>query len=345
MPANIVFPDNFIWGAATSAYQVEGAWNEDGKGASVWDTFSHLPGKTFQGQNGDLAADVYHRWFQDIQLMKEIGLKAYRFSISWSRIQPTGSGAINLAGLDFYKRFIDTLLDNHIEPIPTLLHYDLPQALQDQEGWVNRDTAFRFADYAHILGEAFGDRVTYWITHNEPWITAVLGYLIGVHAPGIQDIRSAFYTGHYLLLSHGLAVQALRHSTRRPLQVGIALNLSPVYPASNTEEDRQAADRFDTLLNKFMLEPIFNAKYPQDLLDQVSFVFPPIEETDMKTISEPVDFLGVNYYNRSVVRYNPGFPLMQYEEVHPPESSYSQMWEIYPNGIYELLERLSKDYH
>ena len=232
MPAKIEFPENFIWGSATSAYQIEGGWNEDGKGPSIWDTFSHLPGKIFQDQNGDVAADVYHKWSQDIQLMKEIGLNAYRFSISWSRILPTGAGAINPVGLDFYKRFIDTLLENKIEPIATLFHYDLPQALQDTEGWVNRDTALHFADYAHILGDVFGDRVTYWITHNEPWVTAVLGYLTGVHAPGIQDIRSALYAAHHLLLSHGLAVQSLRQSTNRPLKVGIALNLSPVYPAT-----------------------------------------------------------------------------------------------------------------
>ena len=345
MSAKIVFPEDFLWGTATSAYQIEGAWNEDGKGPSIWDTFSHLPGKTFQGQTGDVAADVYHQWVQDILLMKEIGIKAYRFSISWSRILPTGSDPINSAGMDFYKRFIDTLLENQIEPIPTLFHYDLPQALQDKEGWVNRDTAVHFGDYAHILGNEFGDRVQYWITHNEPWVTAVLGYLTGVHAPGIQDIRSALFAAHHLLLSHGLAVQALRQSTKKPLKIGIALNLSPVYPASDTEEDRQAADRFDTLLNKFMLEPIFHARYPQDLLNLVSFVFPPVEEADLRTISSPIDFLGVNYYTRSVVRHNPSFPLMQYEEVHPNDTNYSQMWEIYPPGIYELLQRLSKDYH
>jgi beta-glucosidase len=344
MTQEITFPAGFMWGAASSAYQVEGAWNEDGRGPSIWDTFSHTHGKTYLGQTGDVAADEYHRWKEDIQLMRQLGLKVYRFSIAWPRVLPSGVGPVNQAGLDFYERFIDCLLENQIEPVVTLYHYDLPQALQDQGGWENRETAFKFADYASILADHFSDRVTYWITQNEPFISAMNGHLMGDHAPGIQDIRAALYAIHHLMLSHGTATEALRKSARRPVKVGIALNLSPVYPASDSDEDQQAADRFDTLLNKITLEPIFHGAYPEQLINMVSFIFPKVEEDDMRLISAPLDFLGVNYYTRAVIAHSSGLPMMDYAQVQPPESSYSQMWEIYPEGLYSLLLRLHKDY-
>ncbi len=237
----ISFPPNFTWGVSASAYQIEGAWNEDGRGPSIWDTFSHQPGRTHHGDNGDSAADHYHRLAEDVGLMAEIGVNAYRFSIAWPRILPEGRGAINQSGLDFYDRLVDALLDKGITPYPTLYHWDLPQPLQDAGGWPNRDTARHFADYARIVGERLADRATHWITHNEPFVAALSGHLMGDHAPGVQDPVAAFTAGHHLLLSHGLAVQALRASGRRRLEIGIALNLYPVHPATDSEPDRRAA--------------------------------------------------------------------------------------------------------
>lgn len=338
------FPNDFLWGTATSAYQIEGAFDQDGKGPSIWDTFAHTPGKTYLGHTGDIAVDHYHRFKDDIRLMREMGLKCYRFSIAWTRILPAGRGAVNAAGLEFYDRLIDGLLENGIEPIPTLFHYDLPQALQDSGGWPNRETAAAFADYAQILSRRFSDRVTWWITHNEPWVTAFLGYFTGEHAPGIQDLGCTLAAAHHLLLSHGLAVQALRAGASRPLQIGIALNLSPVHPASDHEEDRAAARLYDGFLNRTILDPLFRKEYPQDITALAGPFFPTMEPDDMQTIAEPLDFLGVNYYTRTVVRHDPNVPFVQLSPVLPPASNYSQMWEIYPPGIAELVLRVWEDY-
>ncbi len=338
------FPKGFIWGTATSAYQIEGAWNEDGRGLSIWDTFSHAPGRTYHGDNGDSAADHYHRWKEDIGLMTEIGINAYRFSIAWTRILPEGTGAANKGGLDFYDRLVDALLEKGITPYPTLFHYDLPQALQDRGGWPDRDTAKHFGEYARIVGERLGDRVTNWITHNEPFVTAVAGHFTGEHAPGIQDPMAAFTAGHHLMLSHGYAVQALRAAGRRPLNIGVALNLNPVHPASDSEPDRLAATMYDGILNRMFLDPILKGKYPDDIMSTLGFLFPPMQPDDLKTISEPLDFLGVNYYSRNVVRREENFPLIQSVPVMPEGNEYSQMWEIYPEGIHELLKRIHTDY-
>jgi beta-glucosidase len=345
MAIQFLFPEGFLWGTATSAYQIEGAWNEDGKGPSIWDTFSHQPGTTYNGQNGDIAADHYHRYQDDVKIMKDLGLKSYRFSISWSRVLPTGEGKINAAGLAFYDHLVDALLENGIEPIATLFHYDLPQALQDQGGWPNRDTAYRFADYAQLLGNKLSDRVSLWITHNEPLVTAVVGHLLGEHAPGQKDPMATFAAAHHLLLSHGLAVQALRNASDHPLKIGIALNLNPIYPASDQEEDRQAAVLYDGIQNRTMLDPIFKGQYPEDVFDLLGPLFPEIQTQDLPTISAPIDFLGVNYYSRVVIRHDPNIPFVQLSQVQPQGSEYSQMWEIYPQGIYELLDRINKDYH
>lgn len=338
------FPKGFIWGTATSAYQIEGAWNEGGRGLSIWDTFSHAPGRTYHGDNGDSAADHYHRWKEDIGLMTEIGINAYRFSIAWTRILPEGTGAANKGGLDFYDRLVDALLEKGITPYPTLFHYDLPQALQDRGGWPDRDTAKYFGEYARIVGERLGDRVTNWITHNEPFVTAVAGHFTGEHAPGIQDPMAVFTAGHHLMLSHGYAVQALRAAGRRPLNIGVALNLNPVHPASDSEPDRQAATMYDGILNRTFLDPILKGKYPDDIMSTLGFLFPPMQPDDLKTISEPLDFLGVNYYSRNVVRREEDFPLIQSVPVMPEGNEYSQMWEIYPEGIHELLKRIHTDY-
>jgi beta-glucosidase len=339
------FPPDFIWGAATSAYQIEGAWNEDGKGLSIWDSFSHQPGKIHGNDTGDIATDHYHRWQEDVRIMAELGLRAYRFSISWPRVLPEGIGKVNSAGLDFYERLVDALLANEIEPVITLYHWDLPQAIQDRGGWISRETVHYFADYARVVVERLGDRVSWWITHNEPSATVILGHFFGYHAPGIQDPFAALRVGYHLLLSHGNAIEAIRSVARRPVRVGITLNLSPVHPASNSEADHMAAQRMDGLLNRMFLDPLFFGCYPEDIQAQFGFLLPEISPEDAKAISTSLDFLGVNYYSRTVVRHDPGFPLIEAVQIQPEDGEYSQMGEIYPIGIHELLLRIWKDYH
>lgn len=338
------FPEGFIWGAATSAYQIEGAWNEDGKGPSIWDSFCRIPGKIRGGDTGDVATDHYHRWEEDVKIMAELGLKAYRFSIAWTRIFPEGVGEINRKGLDFYNRLVDKLLAYGIEPFVTLYHWDLPQALQDKGGWPSRDTAYAFARYAETVANELGDRVSFWITHNEPFVAAVVGHFTGEHAPGIQDPSAAFGAAHHILLSHGLAVQAIRASASRKPEIGIVMNLHPVHPASSSEEDALAAKRFDGVINRMFLDPVFLGKYPEDMLELFGFFLPEIHPGDMETIATPIDFIGINYYTRTVARFDPEFPLLQASQIHPEGNEYSQMWEIYPLGIYEIVIRVWKDY-
>ncbi len=339
------FPENFLWGAATSAYQIEGAWNEDGKGPSIWDTFSHIPGKTHQGATGDIAADHYHRVSEDIGLMHDLNLNTYRFSTAWARLQPNGKGQFNLKGFDFYSRLIDQLLENRIEPILTLFHYDLPVPLQDIGGWTNRDVAGFFADYAGEVARRFGDRVKTWIPHNEPWVTAMNGYFLGEHAPGIQDPLAAFQSLHHLLLSHGLALDAIRQNASRPVQIGIALNLVSIDPATASPADHEAARRFDVFANRLVLDPLFRGSLPLELFTQAPGMFPDIPSEDLAIISRPMDFVGINYYTRMVVRDEPGFPFIQAVPILPSGNEYSQMWEIYPPGIYNLIMRVWRDYH
>ncbi len=346
----VSFPPDFIWGAATSAYQIEGAWNEDGRGPSIWDTFSHQRGRVKTGETGDTATDHYHRWAEDVALMSQIGLKAYRFSIAWTRVVPAGAGPVNKAGLDFYDRLVDTLLAKGITPYPTMFHYDLPQPLQDQGGWPNRDTAQRFGDYVRVVAERLSDRVDHWITHNEPWVTAFLGHLSGEHAPGQRSPFAAVAAMHHVLLSHGYAVQALRAAARQPLQVGIALNLSPAYPASDAARDQKAVQFTDGFINRIVLDPLLKGCYPEDFTGgwlwrwfERGLGRPRnlVQADDLKLISAPLDFVGVNYYSRGVVRY---MPVIQSMPVQPKGSTYSQMWEIYPRGLYDLLTRLHADY-
>jgi beta-glucosidase len=340
----VIFPDCFIWGASTSAYQIEGAWNEDGKGKSIWDVFSHLPGHVYKDENGDIASDHYHRWREDIDLIKALNLNAYRFSISWTRITPDGKGPVNQKGLDFYSRLIDRLLELGIQPFPTLFHYDLPQALQDKGGWPARETAYRFAEYAGVLGKAYGDRIQYWITHNEPFVTAFLGYYLGIHAPGIQDMTATLQSIHHLLLSHGLSVQELRRCTKPGAQIGAAINLSPVMPASEDELDLQAASRYDALLNRMILDPLFFSRYPDELESNFNASIIGDLSDDLKIIATPTDYLGVNYYSRTVVKHDPAVPFIEASQVYPTGNEYSMMWEIYPEGLYDLLVRIQKDY-
>lgn len=337
----IRFPPGFLWGAATASYQIEGGWREDGKGESIWDRFSHTPGKVQDGDSGDVAADHYRRWESDIQLMKELGLSAYRFSISWPRILPNGSGKVEPRGLDFYSRLIDGLLDAGIQPWVTLYHWDLPQALEDRGGWAERDTAFRFADYAEVVARRLGDRVKNWITLNEPFVAAALGYYFGIHAPGRTNREDAAAATHHLLLGHGCAVPLIRRESRDS-QVGITLNYSPMHPASDAEEDHFAARIHDAFAQRVYLDPLAGRPYPTDELATRGFRMDMAQGDDMTRIAAPLDFLGLNNYSRDVVRAgSEGF------DGPPPADNVERTemgWEVYPQGIYEMLMRVAREY-
>ncbi|MCS7068019.1 MAG: GH1 family beta-glucosidase [Meiothermus sp.] len=336
------FPSDFTWGTATAAYQIEGAVHADGRGPSIWDTFSHTPGKVRGGDTGDVACDHYHRYLEDIRLMKELGVNAYRFSVAWPRILPEGRGLPNPKGLGFYDRLVDALLAQGLTPWITLYHWDLPQALEDQGGWPARQTAYAFAEYAGLLSRHLGDRVKHWITLNEPWCSAHLGYLAGVHAPGQQDLGLAVRASHHLLLAHGLAVPLIRQNAPGA-QVGITLNLSPAHPASPDPADVAAARRFDGFQNRWYLEPLFGLGYPQDMLALYGEVAPPVRSGDLETIATPTDFLGVNYYTRTVVRNSTLGPY-RFQAVQVGEERTAMDWEVYPEGLAELLLRLSREY-
>lgn len=338
----VPFPRDFVWGASTSAYQIEGAVDEDGRGPSIWDTFCRRPGVIHNNDTGAVACDHYHRWRDDVQLLRDLGIKAYRFSIAWPRILPEGRGRVNAAGLDFYERLVDALLAAGIEPFPTLYHWDLPQALQDQGGWPLRDTAQAFADYAQVVVQRLGDRVRRWTTHNEPMIVTAFGHVTGTHAPGIQDPAAALRTAHHLLLSHGLAAQAIRASA--PVQVGIALNLQPVDPATPGEADARTARLFDGFANRWFLDPLFRGAYPEDASAAFGPLAPTPQPGDLETIRTPLDFLGVNYYSRMVVRHDPTNPLLQASLVETEGVERSLMWEVHPEGLGRLLERLTREY-
>ncbi len=295
-----LFPADFQWGVATAAYQIEGAAHEDGRSLSIWDTFSGKPGAVFQGHNGDVATDHYHRMREDIALLAELGIRSYRFSVAWPRILPEGTGGINLSGLAFYDRLVDTLLEYGISPTLTLYHWDLPLSLHDRGGWLSRDTALAFAGYAEEVARHLGDRVKRWITVNEPYCVAYLGYGIGKHAPGIRDPQAAFIAAHHVLLGHGLAVQRIREMVP-DAQVGITLDLSPIYAADEHPETLAAVERLDHLKNRWFLDPIFRGSYPETLFAEQEVAPPPVQTADMAIISTPLDFLGVNYYSRTVL--------------------------------------------
>jgi beta-glucosidase len=337
------YPRDFIWGAATSSYQIEGAAFTDGREASIWDTFSRVPGKVRNGDNGNIACDHYNRLEEDLDLMSDMGLGAYRFSVAWPRVLPGGRGRVNQKGLDFYERLIDGLLERHIEPWLTLYHWDLPQALEDAGGWPARDTVHAFAEYTDVVSGRFGDRVKRWITHNEPWCTAFLGYGNGYFAPGISDQQLAVQASHHLLLSHGLAVPIIRQNASGA-QVGITLNLWPIHAASDSPEDRQAARRYDGFSNRWYLDPIYGRGYPSDMLEIYGDAAPNVQDGDLETIAAKTDFLGVNYYVRMVVKHAPNaFPLRA--ETIKPEGEHTDFgWEVYPDGLRELLTRLHTEY-
>ncbi|WP_406071278.1 GH1 family beta-glucosidase [Micromonospora sp. NBC_01638] len=333
------FPDNFGWGAATSAYQIEGAAKEDGRGESVWDTFSRVPGRTRNGDTGDVAADHYHRYAEDLDLMRDLGLRSYRFSISWPRIQPDGTGAPNQRGLDFYRRLVDGLLERGITPMATLFHWDLPQALQDADGWESRDTAHRFADYADAVFHALGDRVPAWLTINEPKTVVQNGYLIGHHAPGRQDPNAAYLVAHHLQLAHGLAVGALR-ATGSDSRIGPALNLHPCYPADDSPQAAAATRLFDGYENRLYLDSLLKGSYPEDVLVDLgpqSRMVQGIRDGDLAIISEPVDLLAVQYYT-------PIYVTADGDTEHRWATSEAEWQQIYPDGMYDILTRVTRDY-
>ncbi|MFD0068490.1 GH1 family beta-glucosidase [Streptomyces sp. NPDC056690] len=298
------FPPGFVWGAATAAYQVEGATTADGRTPSIWDTFSHTPGRVRNGDTGDIAADHYHRYRDDVALMKDLGLKAYRFSISWSRVQPTGRGPAVERGLDFYRRLTDELLEAGITPVATLYHWDLPQELEDAGGWPHRDTAHRFAEYADIMARALGDRVSMWTTLNEPWCSAFLGYGSGVHAPGRTEPAATLRAAHHLNLAHGQAIGALRSVLPASAQTSITLNLHQVRPLTNSADDAEAARRIDAVGNRIFTGPILDGAYSADLIEDTARIVDwgqLIQDGDLAEISRPIDVLGVNYYSPTVV--------------------------------------------
>jgi beta-glucosidase len=337
MTTPVTFPPDFVWGAATAAYQIEGASNEDGRGESIWDRFSHTPGKVHNGDTGDVACDHYHRYRDDVALMRQLGLKAYRFSTSWPRVIPNGRGVINPAGLDFYDRLVDEVLAASIEPYLTLYHWDLPQALQDTGGWDNRDTCGYFADYAALMVKKLGDRVKHWTTFNEPFVVAFVGNRWGEHAPGFTDEGLAMRVTHHLLVAHGLAVQAIR-AIAPQVNAGIVLDFAPAAPASDTEANRHVAEQIWQRGGALFLDPLFRGHYPlaaQPMIEQSNVSIRP---GDFALIAQRLDFVGVNFYRRMVFDEQ-GSP------VHVPGSEYTEMdWEVYAPAFKDLLVRLAREY-
>ena len=332
------FPPDFVWGVATSSFQIEGAAAEDGKGPSIWDTFCRQPGTIADQSNGDIACDHYHRLDEDLDLIASLGVDAYRFSVSWPRVRPTGSGDWNTKGLDFYERLVDGLLARGIKPYLTLNHWDLPDALQSDGGWANRETVHRFVEYALGMHALLGERVSAITTHNEPWVMAVLGHETGIFAPGVKDRKIAAQVAHHLLLSHGLALRALRADGCKA-ELGIVLNLSPVQPATPSEADKGQARLEDGKLVRWYMDPLFKKGYPKDVLDYLGADSPQVNPGDMEIICTPMDFMGLNYYSRSVVSAAGSW------DVHNGGREVTDMgWEIYPEGLTELLLRLDRDY-
>ena len=332
------FPADFVWGVATSAFQIEGASAADGKGASIWDRFCRQPSAIADGSNGDVACDHYHRLQQDLDLIASLGVGAYRFSVSWPRVQPAGQGAWNRAGLDFYERLVDGLLERGVRPYLTLNHWDLPDALQQRGGWAVRDTVHRFVDYALGMQARLGDRIAAITTHNEPWVIATLGHEWGTFAPGLKSRATAAQVSHHLLLSHGLALQALRAAGCRA-QLGIVLNLAPVHAASAGEADRATARLEDGRLVRWYMDALFHGRYPEDVLDLLGADAPQVEGGDMAAIATAMDFLGINYYSRSVASAD-----NSWQAAGSGLALTDMGWEIFPSGLTELLLRLHREW-
>jgi beta-glucosidase len=363
-PTTASFPTGFLWGSATAAYQIEGAWNEDGRTPSIWDTFARRKGAVRNADTGDIAADHYHRYAEDVALMADLGLPAYRFSLSWPRIQPGGAGPANAAGLAFYDRLVDELLGKGITPVVTAYHWDLPQELEDAGGWPNRDTAHRFAEYVAMAASRLGDRVRTWTTLNEPWCSAFLGYASGVHAPGRQEPAAALRAAHHLLLAHGLAVDVLRQQVAGA-QLSLVLNLHSIRPAHPATADEAAATKIDGIANRIFLDPVLHGRYPDDvqadtahLLDWSTLV----HDGDLAQISRPIDALGVNYYTPTLVAaHEPGTPAVRNDGhgngtgspwvgaddvdfLQPPGARTMMQWAVDATGLRDVLSRLGREH-
>ena len=337
-------PSDFLWGAATSAFQTEGSPSADGRLPSIWDDFGRTPGAVEGGDTGEVACDSYRRWPEDLDLLRQLGVTSYRFSIAWPRIQPTGRGPANVAGLDHYDQMVDDLLEAGIRPFTTLYHWDLPSALQHTGGWTSRETSYRFAEYATIVAERLGDRVSQWVTLNEPLCSAWIGHMEGRMAPGMRDLRSAVHASHHLLLAHGLAVQALRSVATKTPSVGIVNNLSPCEPATDTPTDIQAAMRADGHTNRWWLDPLVGRGYPVDMVELYGIELP-VRQGDMETIATPLDFLGLNYYFRQKIAADPTVATLGFRQVPVEGATTTALdWEVHPAGLEEMLLRLTKDY-
>ncbi len=340
------FPEGFLWGAATAAYQIEGAWNEDGKGESIWDRFVRRKYNVLNNDTGDVACDHYHLMPQDVALMKELGMQTYRFSLSWPRILPQGRGAVNEKGLDFYDRLVDNLLAAKILPNATLNHWDFPQAFQDIGGWLNRDSIDWFTDYARVVFDKLGDRVPMWSTHNEPWVIAFRGNAMGTHAPGLCDYSKAYQTAHHLLISHGKTVELFRQDGYKG-QIGIVLNLGHFEPGSERESDRAACQRAYEENVALFLDPLFLGRYPEMLFDWIGPHAPQVEGGDFTSINQPIDFLGVNYYTTEVISYALEGGLLKASRVpvSSPGLGHTEMgWGIHPAGLTAVLLNVKEKY-
>lgn len=331
-----LFPESFLWGAATSAYQIEGAPLADGAGPSIWHRFVRTPGRVANGETGDVACDHYNRYREDVQLMKGLGLNAYRFSVSWSRILPDGVGRVNQGGLDFYRRLVDALLEAGIRPMATLYHWDLPAALDDRGGWLNPDVQHWFAEYANVMFKALDDRIEMWATLNEPWVVTDGGYLHGPLAPGHRNIYEAPRATHNLMLSHARAVQAYRAAGKN--RIGLVVNLEPKYPATDRSEDAEATRRADAYMNRQYLDPVLRGEYPQEVVDGFGEAWPAIPASDFDLLREPFDFLGVNYYTRGITKADESAIVERASRIRNPRAAYTETgWEVFPQGLTDIL--------
>ena len=353
MPGQIAFPKDFLWGSATASYQVEGAWNIDGRGESIWDRYSHTPGNVKGGWTGDVACDNYHRFPEDVAIMKQMNLRSYRYSIAWPRIQPSGSGASNQKGIDFYKRLTDAVLGAGMRPLVTLFHWDLPQNLEDQGGWPNRDTAARFADYVEIVIKTLGDRINTWAIFNEPWVFTYVGYAEGRHAPGKTDFDLFLKSAHTVNLAQGDAFRAIKAIAPKS-KVGTAFSMSPATPRTSSAEDAAAARRFDAFNNVWFLETALRGRYPEAFVHGTPLETMGFQSGDEKRMIAPLDYIGVNYYFRRIVSASTSttaasskvsYDAMGFAIAMGKNGPLTEIgWEVYPRGLYDIVQRVSKDY-
>lgn len=343
---NVKYPNDFKWGVATAAPQIEGYPRAAGGGESIWNTFAGIAGNIKDGTTPNVADDHYHLYKKDIANMKELGIKNYRFSIAWPRIFPEGTGRIEKQGIEFYERLVDALLKAGITSWITLYHWDLPQVLEDKGGWPSRETAYAFTKYVDVVTRALGDRVKHWITINEPWCSSILGYYLGAHAPGRKSLSEGLQTAHHILLAHGMAVPIIRENSKDS-EVGIVHNFQPIYPADGKEENYQASLRFDGYSNRWFLDPLFGKGYPPDMLTLYGNAVPRVEENDMKIITVKTDYLGVNYYFPQFIKEGQGNGILRSDHVTLPDVGHTDMgwmWMVYPNSLYDALKRLKEEY-